>query len=290
MEIFLVRICERENLTNLKRCLCSVCYELDGLKQTNDKKKIFYICDNVSDEFFELIQQFVDQLNENISNQISYSIIREDSKNKKEFTSQHYTLYKTSIDIVKDFPDEENNFYFIEDDYLFSFGALEKTRLAIQDNPKDFYAFFDHPDRYKNREKENYYKKKQDVVLGGVGKNEKLTRKGYEKYKLDIKVILPHLKEICYWRTSISSCHSFACNYLALKENKDFFLENKIQRNDHNMWTQIWGSGDSKLWTPINSLGLHTLHKPFQDLHYNEKFLTSLSFYDEEVKSLDSAK
>jgi hypothetical protein len=180
-------------------------------------------------------------------------------------TPQHYTLYITSVNLVRDLELKEDDVvFFVEDDYKFRPDALPKCYAFARKHRDDFVSPFDHPDRYsdKYRLMENNARdlflqgKKFRYHDRGLGRESDRTRQGYINYRLELIWDEGH-----HWRTSISSCHTFLSTFRALKMSEPFLYNADVQRSDHVMWTHIWAAGRSKLWTPVPGLARHMAHK-----------------------------
>ncbi|GEM_PF-4638814 len=180
-------------------------------------------------------------------------------------TPQHYTLYITSINLVDtlDLRDEDVVF-FVEDDYKFRAGALEKCFSFARTFRDDFVSPFDHPDRYSKKYRLMELNARDLYLQGkpfpfhsrGLGRDDERTRRGYINYRLELIWEAGH-----HWRTAISSCHTFLGTFRALKMSEPYLYHADVQRSDHVMWTHIWSEGRSKLWTPVPGLARHEGHK-----------------------------
>lgn len=180
-------------------------------------------------------------------------------------TPKHYTLYITSINVVKSLNLKDDDVvFFIEDDYKFKKDALELCYRFALKYKTDFISPFDHPDRYASKHKmkedqarELYFQGKDfRINRGRLGKNEEITRKGYINYKLELVWEFNH-----HWRTVISTCHTFLGSFKALKNSAPYLYDANLQRSDHVMWTHIWSGGKSKLWSPVPGLARHMGHQ-----------------------------
>ena len=179
-------------------------------------------------------------------------------------TPQHYTLYITSVNIVKELRlHDDDVVFFLEDDYKFRREAFPKCYDFARLHPDDFISPFDHPDRYskKYRETENsardLYLRGKDFPFHyrGLGQDRERTRQGYINYRLELIWETGR-----HWRTAISSCHTFLSTFGALKRSEPFLYNADVQRSDHVMWTHIWSTGRSRLWTPVPGLARHMGH------------------------------
>jgi len=177
---------------------------------------------------------------------------------------KHYTLYISSINICKSLHLKKKDvIFFVEDDYKFKKNAFHLCYLFAQKFKNDFISPFDHPDRYaaKHQKKEDLARelylqgKKFKINAGRLGENKETTRKGYSNYKLELIREFNH-----HWRTVISTCHTFLGTYNALKNSEPYLFNANIQRGDHVMWTHIWATGKSKLWSPVPGLAQHLGH------------------------------
>lgn len=180
-------------------------------------------------------------------------------------TPQHYTLYITSINICKSLNLKKNDMvFFVEDDYKLKEDALEKCLGMAEKYKNDFIAPFDHPDRYAKKHKkmedgarESFLQGKSfKVNAGGLGGGKEMVKKGYTTYKLELIWEFDH-----HWRSVISTCHTFICAYSALVSSEPFLFNADVQRGDHVMWTHIWATGKSKIWSPVPGLARHEGHK-----------------------------
>lgn len=119
--------------------------------------------------------------------------------------------------------------YFAEDDYLYSLNGNQE--LAIQEGLErsDYVTLFDHPDKY-----ESEY---------GFGENCKVFK-----------------TSSFLWRTTISTCMTFAAKTLNLKKNLAIFkryLTNQAHPNDHCIFQDLKERG-CMLALPIPGLAFHT--------------------------------
>jgi hypothetical protein len=180
-------------------------------------------------------------------------------------TPQHYTLYITSMSLVKTLGLKEDDVvFFVEDDYRFRPEALPKCYAFARNHPDDFVSPFDHPDRYSVKYRRMELDARDLFLQGkrfryhdrGLGKDSGCTRQGYINYRLELIWDVGH-----HWRTAISSCHTFLSTFRALKSSEPYLYNADVQRSDHVMWTHIWAAGRSKLWTPVPGLARHMGHK-----------------------------
>lgn len=251
-----------------KKCLKILLHQFGEVAGSNISSKFIIIADDVNDkEFLEGISQK--------GVEILYVNSKTEDKRltKGSCTSQHYTLYITSVDLAKKYSEDDTVIFFIEDDYVFRPDAFAKCFHFARKYKNDFIAPFDHPDRYKNqhRKSEHFYREEKltsgkdiDILHGGMGDNLENVRKGYLNYKLDIAWEYNH-----HWRTVVSTCHTFVCSFYALKMSEPYLFNADIQRGDHIMWTHIWSGGKQKLWSPISGLARHMGHNPYNELLFD---------------------
>ncbi len=180
-------------------------------------------------------------------------------------TPQHYTLYITSMQVVDRLGLRDDDVvFFVEDDYKFRPGALEKSFVFARSFRDDFVSPFDHPDRYSSKYRLMELNARDLFLQGrpfpyhsrGLGRDDERTRRGYINYRLELVWEAGH-----HWRTAISSCHTFLGTFRALKMSEPYLYHADVQRSDHVMWTHIWSEGRSKLWTPVPGLARHEGHK-----------------------------
>lgn len=162
----------------------------------------------------------------------------------KPCTPKHYTLYITSMDLVKNYADEDSIIFFCEDDYLYRPDAFEKAVVFMMNHSNDFLTLYDHPNRYD--EKAPHFQRIKEL-------------NNYEPYKLELLWEAKH-----HWRTCVSTCHSFVATLRSLTLNKRLFIDCDKQRGDHTLWTEMWRQGKSKLWGAIPGLTSHR-HGPHLD-------------------------
>jgi len=183
----------------------------------------------------------------------------------KPCTPQHYTLYITSVNIIKSLKLKKDDvLFFVEDDYKLKEDALAKcTQMALK-YKNDFIAPFDHPDRYANKHKKMEDNARELALMGktfkvnagGLGTDKNMVKMGYTNYKLELVWEFDH-----HWRTAISTCHTFLCSHNALINSEPYLFNADIQRGDHIMWTHIWAEGNSKIWSPVPGLARHEGHE-----------------------------
>jgi len=220
-----------------------------------DKEKEKYL-----DEFTKQYRSFVDKERKNIPAYLiidnsskdvidrltakysdCFQIIITNSKEQKErldsgkpCSSQRYTFYISSMQIIKEHADDDTIIFFCEDDYLYRPDAFGKVCSFLLNHPNDFVSMYDHPDRYADASR----------IKEVSGK--------YSGYKLELLWEASH-----HWRTSISTCHSFATTKKALALNAQFTIKANVERRDHLMWCEIWKLGKSKLYGAIPGLASH---------------------------------
>ena len=231
--------------------------------------ELYLIGDSLQPEMKELIQR--DHVREKKYDFVSTLIETNSREQKKRLVSgavctpQHYTLYITSMDIVRDLSLRDDEvIFFVEDDYMFKPEALSLCYQFARKHKNDFVSPFDHPDRYADKYRKKEENAREKFLQGkkfkfhkkGKGKDVDLIRQGYINYKLELIWEYNH-----HWRTAISSCHTFFCTFHALKLSEPYLYNADIQRSDHIMWTHIWATGKSKLWTPVPGLARHAGHK-----------------------------
>lgn len=162
-------------------------------------------------------------------------------------TPKHYTLYLTSMQLVKQHADDRSVILFVEDDYLFRPDALSKTVEFVTKFPRDFVAPMDHPDRYDE-----------------VRRQKELTDH-YHPYRLELIWQANH-----HWRSCVSTCHTFATTLEGLRLNARFLLDADQQRGDHTMWCDVWRNGHSRLWSPVPGLASHRGGPKLDDWRWEE--------------------
>ncbi len=269
--VFLYR-CHDYNDT-IRECYGNFMQNLDAFRQAHEgdlSVELFIIGDNLHPRMKEMIT-------ENHIRRKKYAfastLIETDSRRQEErlgsgaaCTPQHYTLYITSVNLCRDLSLHESDVvFFIEDDYKFKPEALSLCYNFARKYKDDFVSPFDHPDRYAGRYRKMENNAREAYLQGkrffrfhkkGLGKNVDLIRQGYINYKLELIREFNH-----HWRTAISTCHTFLSTFRALKQSEPYLYNADIQRSDHVMWTHIWATGKSKLWTPVPGLAQHAGHK-----------------------------
>jgi hypothetical protein len=230
--------------------------------------ELYIVGDNLDPKLEEIIQQ---DHGDTKKYSFKSEFIKTFSKKQKEklvsgntCTPQHYTLYITSISIIKSLKLKKDDIvFFVEDDYRLKEDALDKCSKMALKYPQDFIAPFDHPDRYAKKHKNmednareySLLGKTFKVNAGGLGSDKAGVKKGYAQYKLELVWEFDH-----HWRTVISTCHTFMGTYGALIKSEPYLYNADIQRGDHVMWTHIWAIGKSKIWSPIPGLARHDGH------------------------------
>lgn len=114
---------------------------------------------------------------------------------------------------------KKNNFILVEDDHYFLLGAGKKIEKALE--TLEFVTAYDHPAHYDL----NSY-----------------------DYKRDVRLI-----DDQHWMTVLSTTHSFAGQYQALKEEAELIKSYGFR--DHEMWCDV--TQRKRLWCPVPSLSTH---------------------------------
>lgn len=194
--------------------------------------KFYLICDNISNEIYN-----------NLQNEIPNNILclRTNSLAAKQKYHHRglYSFYISSINIaLKECKSNKHNNYifFCEDDYDYTTDIFIKAISQMKSHKTDFISLYDHPDRY---------------MYGSIVEDNHPLHKPYKTEIIYDKETNHH------WRTAISTCHSFACHWDALR---DILYNTKIMHSDiddHPMWVYIWNTKRHKLWTPIPGLSIH---------------------------------
>ena len=126
--------------------------------------------------------------------------------------------------------DNDDIVYIIENDYLHLATWPEKLVAAINSFGTDnYYSLYDHPDKYT------------------------------EGVYVDLKSNILVSEDMNHWRTTPSTCFSFATTKRTLLEDTDIFQIPGIL--DHLFFTMLGAAKRRKLFTPIPSLSTHCMSK-----------------------------
>ena len=260
--LFIHRIHEGKNANIVLPCLKRLARQI---REFAPSHKLVSIVDNSSAEFAAKVEDTaggaIDEL------RIENSKTQEGKlASGAPCSIQYHNVYVSVPKAIKRHADPSTVVFFIEDDYLFKDDAFEKGYRFARAHPQDFVGLFDHPDRYRPpcreleldfRENHIINKTVYNVPIGYRGADQTKTYQGYMNYRLELIWDSGH-----HWRTCVSTCHTFLCAYKALELNDRYLLNVDVERDDHAMWTQIWGEGKSKLWGAVPGLARHMGHNP----------------------------
>lgn len=202
------------------------------LTNPNIKTKFCLICDNTEEPQQEECKEILKKIKHKFISIKSKELIE---KEKNPFDVQHYTLFRTSMELIKKYADDDTVIFFCENDYLYKPSAIDYAVKFLTNHPLDFLSLSDHPNRYATPhiEEENH----SEI---------------YKNYKLELIWEQKH-----HWRTSISTCYTFITTLRAIKQYDDLFLGTDKQYFDHWFFVDIYRRGHSKLWTPVPGMASH---------------------------------
>jgi len=198
-------------------------------KVTQNTKTVMII-DNSPEDMVEMIKGEFGNVFEIVS--VASKAQKEKLSSGKPCSPQRYTLYISSMKYAEKYGGPETTVFFCEDDYLYRPDSFEKAYNFLKKHPNDFVTMYDHPDRYRDSSRE------REPKMAG--------------FNLELLWDCGH-----HWRTSISTCHSFVSTMKSLEDNDTFTLKANLERRDHDMWSEVWRRGKSKLYGAIPGLASH---------------------------------
>jgi len=158
--------------------------------------EIFIIADNVSDKTYQWINSLqVDNIRTNLGNSRSFEY------------ALNRSLYNDDDDII----------YFVENDYIHSKNSKDILTDGFKFNV-DYVTLYDHPDKYNTHYNINY---KKEICFF-----EKRCGYGFLQSKI-------YCGDKCYWRTTPSTCMTFASKVKTLKNDYDIIISFLKDKNEN---------------------------------------------------------
>ena len=200
---------------------------LDNFLNNFNPEEITIIADNVKDETYDWLLTY--------------------NKSIKRISLGNVGSLKFTFDLsIKN--NDEDIVYFVENDYLHTKDSKQLLEEAFEMGAS-YVSLYDHPDKYTAHYNINY-DRYVDMLSRDVG-YETLTSKIY-------------YGKTSYWRTTPSTCMTFATKVKTFKEdydiiNKMFYdQENNLLKNvhDHGMFLEFWKKG-RVLISPIPGAATH---------------------------------
>jgi glycosyltransferase involved in cell wall biosynthesis len=207
-------------------------------------KNLIVLCDNVSENTYQMVQKYVEKNNIYLTN----------NGNTGSFLA--------SLDIAKRIAEKEGLsddtiFYFLEDDYLHRRGALQILVEAFRDLKADYVTLYDHPDKYQNLKDPRYV-----WGHGMVDIEENGIRKPGIIYNVGKQDTI-YVSTSTHWRTVESTTMTWATTAKNVKEDfEDLWKlhEGKPLPMGGTTFRMLAEKG-KKLYSPITAYSTHAEEK-----------------------------
>tara|TARA_B110000977_G_scaffold17412_1_gene21144 strand:- start:1565 stop:2338 length:774 start_codon:yes stop_codon:yes gene_type:complete len=188
--VSIYRISDNSNREKIKPDYASKHNCLRTFVREFGRENLIVLCDNVSDETFNMVHEFVDADN----------IHRTSNGNTGSFIA--------SWDLGKRIAEQYGDdiiIYFVEDDYIHRRGAKQILIEGFRDLDANYVTLYDHPDKYQNFKDERFTwdHGKQDEDINGVRVPKHIYKQG-----LDCKL---YISKSTHWRTVGSTTMTWAC-------------------------------------------------------------------------------